>query len=90
MKTKQTILILAALSLFAAACEKVPATSGSAQDKQLEAAVQQYVPGVIYAIYGHLADASEQLYSQLAAMKESSIIMQEQIDQACATFLEAR
>ena len=90
MKTKQIILILAALSLFAAACEKVPATSGSAQDKQLEAAVQQYVPGVIYAIYGHLADASEQLYSQLAAMKESSIITQAQIDQACATFLEAR
>ena len=89
MKKIRTILLIAAC-VMAAACEKNPAVSENEQDKELKAAVEQYVPGVIYKIYGNLADASEQLYDQLAAMKTVESYTQAQIDQVCTTFLDAR
>lgn len=89
MKKIRTLLLIAA-SVMAAACDKTPAVTENGQDKELKAAVEQYVPGVIYKIYGNLADASEQLYDQLAAMKAADIYTQAQIDQVCSTFLEAR
>ncbi len=57
-----------------ASCDRTnPETAGlTAQDKELKAAVEQYVPGVIYKTYGNLADATEVLYNQLSAMKSSS------------------
>ena len=89
MKKIRSILLIAAC-VMAAACEKDPAVAENEQDKELKAAVEQYVPGVIYKIYGNLADAAEQLYSQLAAMKASESYSQAQIDQLCTTFLDAR
>ena len=89
MKKIRSILLIAAC-VMAAACEKNPAVLENEQDKELKAAVEQYVPGVIYKIYGNLADASEQLYDQLAAMKTVESYTQAQIDQVCTTFLEAR
>ena len=87
---KIQIFLLAAAGILAAACEKDSGVAESKQDKQLKAAVEQYVPGVIYQIYGNLADASEKLYDQLSAMKASENFTQAQIDQLCTTFLEAR
>ena len=87
---KFQIFLVAAACIMAAACEKDPGVSESRQDKELKAAVEQYVPGVIYKIYGNLADASELLYNQLAEMKASETFSQAQIDQLCTTFLEAR
>ena len=75
-----------------ASCDRTnPETAGlTAQDKELKAAVEQYVPGVIYKTYGNLADATEVLYNQLSAMKSSSAYTQAQIDEVCKTFLDAR
>ncbi|MBR4133179.1 MAG: imelysin [Bacteroidales bacterium] len=89
MKKIRTVLFVAAC-VMAAACEKTPVDTVSEQDKELKAAVEQYVPGVIYKIYGNLADETDKLYNQLSAMKESGSFTQSQIDQACATFLDAR
>ena len=89
MKTIRIILVAAAF-LAAASCEKPSDVSENAHDAQLKAAVEQYVPGVIYKIYGNLADASEQLYTKIAAMKEAGTYTQAQIDGVCTTFLEAR
>ena len=89
MKKIRTVLFVAAC-VMAAACEKTPVNTVSEQDKELKAAVEQYVPGVIYKIYGNLADETDKLYNQLSAMKESETFTQSQIDQVCATFLDAR
>lgn len=90
MKKIRSIILLAAGIIAAAACEKASSSRETEQDKELKAAVEQYVPEVIYKIYGNLADASEQLYNQLAAMKKAGTCTQSQIDEACATFLQAR
>ena len=81
---------LASACIFAAvACEDNLITE-SQQDKELKAAVEQYVPNVIYNIYGKLADSSEELYKQISALKASDTFAQAQIDLICQTFLEAR
>ncbi|MGN0202780.1 MAG: imelysin family protein [Candidatus Cryptobacteroides sp.] len=91
MKKYQILLLATAFILSAASCEKTPAPdTDSEQDRALQAAVEQYVPQVIYNIYGNLADASESLYNQLTELKACSSYSQSQIDQVCATFLEAR
>lgn len=58
----------------------------------LKAAVEEYVPNVVYEIYGELADATTDLYDQLSALKEKGVsaISQSEIDKVCETFLEAR
>ncbi len=90
MKKICNLLLAAAFILSAASCNSLDPNAETQQDKALKAAVEQYVPGVIYKIYGNLADASETLYNQLSAMKASGSFTQSQIDQVCATFLEAR
>ncbi len=91
MKKIRTVIFAAACIMAAAACEKTPGPgTETQQDKDLKAAVEEYVPKVIYTVYGNLADASETLYNQLSAMKSSGSYTQSQIDQVCATFLEAR
>ena len=84
------VLLIAAAVLVAASCNKTLNPGETAQEKELKAAVQQYVPGVIYKIYGNLADASQSLYDDLSAMKASSAVTQAQIDKACEDFLAAR
>jgi len=91
MKTSiRNILLAAACVVVAASCEKNPVAGETAQDKELKAAVEQYVPNVIYKIYGNLADSAEKLYTQISDMKGSAVYTQAQIDQVCTTFLEAR
>ena len=85
------VVIIAAALLAAVACNNKLNPEGlTSQEKELKAAVEQYVPGVIYKIYGNLADSSQKLYEELSAMKSSSSYTQAQIDQVCNTFLEAR
>ena len=85
------VVIIAAALLAAVACNNKLNPEGlTSQEKELKAAVEQYVPGVIYKIYGNLADSSQKLYEELSAMKTSSSYTQAQIDQVCNTFLEAR
>ena len=87
---KKEVIIAAALLAAVACNNKLNPEGLTSQEKELKAAVEQYVPGVIYKIYGNLADSSEKLYEELSAMKASSSYTQAQIDQVCNTFLEAR
>lgn len=91
MKKNQLIAAVACVVVAAAACDKTP-TGGELtnQEKELKAAVEQYVPGVIYKIYGGLADESETLYNQIKELKGASSVSQGQIDRICETFLKAR
>jgi len=87
----------AALSLSFSSCEKNTSSSSSdelsANEKALKAAVEEYVPDVIYEIYGNLADYTEDLYEQVYDMKEdfeAGSLTQATINKVCATFLNAR
>ncbi len=90
---KKKLLGVLALSVLAlVSCNKDPkADAGlTSQEKALKAAVESYVPNVIYKIYGNLADETETLYNQLSALKEKDTYAQADIDKICATFLSAR
>ncbi len=91
MKKNLKILAVAALGLLVMSCEGSKISTGlTAEEKALKAAVGEYVPGVIYDIYGKLADETETLYNQLTAMKEASAVSSNQVSTACAIFLSAR
>nr|MCR5244356.1 imelysin [Bacteroidales bacterium] len=67
----------------------------SSEEAAIKAAVEEYVPNVIYKIYGNLADETESLNEQLAALKDAfkkdpNSVSQADIDKACRTFLSAR
>jgi hypothetical protein len=80
-----------ALGALVMSCEGNRINTGlTAEEKAMKAAVEEYVPGVIYEIYGKLADETESLYGQLAAMKGAATVTAAQVNAACATFLEAR
>ena len=90
---KKKVLGALALSVLAlVSCNKDPMadTGLTGQEKALKAAVESYVPNVIYKIYGNLADETETLYNQLSALKEKDTYAQADIDKICATFLSAR
>lgn len=88
--SKTSYVFLVAACFMAVSCEKSPAVDENGLDQELKAAVEQYVPNVIYKIYGNLADAADQMYGQLSAMKLTDRFTQAQIDQVCTTFLSAR
>ncbi len=92
MKSFKLIGVLALAAATLLSCNKDPkAEAGlTEQEKALKAAVEGYVPGVIYKIYGNLADETETLYNQLADLKKKDTYSQADIDRICATFLSAR
>ena len=92
MKTFKLIGVLAVAAATLLSCNKDPkADAGlTAQEKALKAAVEGYVPGVIYKIYDNLADETETLYNQLSDLKKKGTYTQADIDRICATFLSAR
>ncbi len=92
MKAFKLIGVLAVAAATLLSCNKDPkAEAGlTAQEKALKAAVEGYVPGVIYKIYDNLADETETLYNQLADLKKKDTYTQADIDRICATFLSAR
>jgi hypothetical protein len=80
-----------ALGALVLSCEGNKINTGlTAEEKAMKAAVEEYVPGVVYSIYGKLADETEALYNQLSAMKGASSVTAAQVNAACATFLNAR
>lgn len=67
----------------------------SEKETLLKSASTDYVNDVIYPTYGNLATQTGLLYEQLNAVKEKfkadpSSVSQNDIDQICSTFLEAR
>ena len=61
----------------------------------MEAIANQYVTNTIYQTYGAIADATNQLYENLAAVTENfktdpQSVSQSDIDKICTIFLEAR
>ena len=89
---KRVFKTLAFAAAFAAviSCNTDKTVDITAQNKELKAAVEQYVPNVIYKIYGNLADATEDLYDQISSLKEKDSFTQADIDKVCSTFLDAR
>lgn len=72
-----------------------PNNTLSEKEMLLKSASTDYVNNVIYPTYGNLATQTGLLYEQLNAVKEKfkadpSSVSQNDIDQICSTFLEAR
>ena len=87
------ILGMAVAALALTACDDEKKDNGSISfENDIKAAVEQYVPNVIYTIYNDLAQESEQLYELLAEAAEKGVnaITQDEIDAICAKFLQAR
>ena len=91
MKKVFKFLAVAAMAALAlSACKKDGGDDTlSAEENALKAAVSEYVPGVIYEIYGNLADATSDLYDMFGKL-DTSNPTQAEIDAICTKFLEAR
>lgn len=90
-KVFKSALVLALGAVVLTACDQKADPEGlSKEETALKGVVEQYVPNVIYDIYGHLADETEALWGQLTALRDAASISQADIDRACTTFLEAR
>ena len=61
----------------------------TAEETALKNAVTEYVPGVIYKIYGNLADATTTLYEQISALNINTVTDAD-MTRVCNTFLDAR
>jgi hypothetical protein len=90
---KKLIFGLAAAALVLTACDDEKKSEDSvALDNDIKAAVEQYVPNVIYSTYNDLASESEELYDLLAAAANKGVnaLTQAEVDAICAKFLQAR
>ena len=84
-------VILALGSLLAISCDRNADPEGlSKEETALKGAIEQYVPNVIYSIYGSLADETETLWKQLTALRDAQSFSQADLDKVCKTFLETR
>ena len=91
MKKMIKLFLMAAAGMLVLSCGGNKIDTGlTAEERAMKAAVEEYVPGVIYDVYGKLADETEALYNQLTAMKNASGVSAAQVNTACATFLSAR
>lgn len=83
------VIALGAIALTA--CDRTADPEGlSKEETALKGVMEQYVPNVIYDIYGHLADETETLWEQLVALRDAKSFTQADIDKVCTTFLDAR
>lgn len=84
-------MAVAAIALTACDDEKKGENSVTL-DNDIKAAVEQYVPGVVYSTYNDLAKESDELYNLLADAADKGVdaISQAEIDAICAKFLQAR
>ena len=87
------ILSMAAVAIALTACDDSKKEENSSSfENDIKAAVQQYVPGVVYSTYNDLASESAQLYDLLAAAADKGVddLTQAEIDAICQKFLQAR
>ena len=91
MKKIFTILAIASTAAFSfISCEKDNGNDNlTNEEAAIKEAVSEYVPNVIYKIYGNLADATTTLFNQIAAL-DADKLTDTQIQNVCNTFLEAR
>lgn len=84
----------AALCASVFSCGKDDPSDGSLTGNQLKmkAAVENYVPNVVYSTYKALADETDNLYEALAAASSKGIsaLTQADVDAICTNFLTAR
>ena len=94
MKYLIKTLTIVALVATLAACEKSnPTQDGLTENqKKMAAAVQNYVPNVVFSTYKALADETDNLYKALqsASAKGVKSLSQSDVDAICTTFLNAR
>ena len=87
------ILGMAVAAIALSACDDSKKEENSSSfENDIKAAVEQYVPGVVYSTYNDLASESEQLYDLLAAAADKGVqdLTQAEIDAICRNFLQAR
>lgn len=87
------ILGMAAVAIALTACDDSKKEENSSSfENDIKAAVEQYVPGVVYSTYNDLAAESAQLYDLLAAAADKGVedLTQADIDAICQKFLQAR
>lgn len=87
------ILGMAAVAIALTACDDSKKEENSSSfENDIKAAVEQYVPGVVYSTYNDLAAESAQLYDLLAAAADKGVedLIQADIDAICQKFLQAR
>lgn len=90
---KKFILGMAAVAIALTACDDSKKEENSSSfENDIKAAVEQYVPGVVYSTYNDLATESAQLYDLLAAATDKGVedLTQADIDAICQKFLQAR
>ena len=101
MKKTGMMMAMAAIITLGASCsdDNNENQSGdnalSVNEQKMEAIANQYVTNTIYQTYGAIADATNQLYENLAAVTEKfktdpQSVSQSDIDKICTIFLEAR
>jgi len=96
IKNIALLAIAAITTLSFASCEKSTSDNSgelSSNEKTLKAAVVEYVPNVIYEIYGNLADYTTTLSDEVSALYKSyskGSLTQSEINSVCTTFLNAR
>ena len=90
---KKLVFGMAVVAIALTACDDEKKSENSVSlDNDIKAAVEQYVPGVVYSTYNDLARESEELYNLLADAAEKGVdaLSQAEIDAICAKFLQAR
>ena len=90
---KKLVFGMAVAAIALTACDDEKKGEDSvALDNDIKAAVEQYVPGVVYSTYNDLAKESDELYNLLAdaAQKGVNALTQAEVDAICAKFLQAR
>ena len=95
MMNRKLVLGMAVAAMSLTACNESDDNGGnglSAFENDAKAAVEQYVPNVIYKTYNDLASESAQLYDLLAAASAKGVnaLSQAELDAICAKFLQAR
>lgn len=90
---KKLVFGMAVVAMALTACDDEKKGENSVTlDNDIKAAVEQYVPGVVYSTYNDLAKESDELYNLLAdaAQKGVNALTQAEVDAICAKFLQAR
>lgn len=94
IRTISTMTLAAAMLFCLASCNGngSDVNEQTKAEKEMQAVVEQYVPGVIYSVYKDLADESNELYKLFAAATDKGVaaLKQSEIDAICAKFLQAR